>query len=354
MKNWPSGNLLLQPQAESDGYRFEIVLGTGKFGMPSITAFPELGQGNISPVREIVGPKTGLSWPTGIARDPKSGELWVANAIGDKLTIYASDANGDAAPVRVIAGPKTMLKNPTSVVIDSAHNEVWVANYGAHTAVAFNLAAKGDVAPVRLIQGPSTRLRDPEKISIDGVHNEVFAFNMTIHNEILVFDSKKSGDQAPKRVLTGGDKYRFGNLFVDTTRDLLVLSGSERGPNGGPRIFIFDRKASGMAEPLRKINAAGGAIRIVPKTGKIAVTVGGGDDGDARSTTVDETGERHSNAHVNIYDINDSGAVQPEWSIGKGKLLDIRGLALDTRNKTVIISDKGLQGVLTFSLPEIF
>jgi hypothetical protein len=179
------------------------------------------------------------------------------------------------------------------------------------------------------------------------VHNEVFAWNMTIYNEILVFDSKVNGDTAPKRILSGGDKYRFGNGFVDTTRDLLIVTGSERGPGGGPRIFVFPRTASGNAEPLRKIHAGGGAVRVVPNTGKMAVTVGGGD-----SSGDSEGGGRKP--FVAIYDVMDNGPVQAEWTVGRGYLQDIRGIALDTRNKTVVISDKGLQGVLTFSLPEIF
>src|SRR5439155_12576730 len=131
--------------------------------------------------------------------------------------------------------------------------EIIVQSNIGQAILFFRGNATGDEAPVRVIQGPSTKLRDPEKISIDGVHNEVFAYNMTIYNEILVFDSKVNGDEAPKRILSGGDKYRFGNMFVDTTRDLLIVSGAERGQGGGPRLFIFDRKASGNAEPLRKI-----------------------------------------------------------------------------------------------------
>ena len=35
-------------------------------------------------------------------------------------------------------------------------------------------------------------------------------------------------------------------------------------------------------------------------------------------------------------------------------LKQVRGITLDPKNKTVMLSDKYLNGVLTFSLPEMF
>ena len=44
----------------------------------------------------------------------------------------------------------------------------------------------------------------------------------------------------------------------------------------------------------------------------------------------------------------------PQWTIAKGMLKQVRGITLDPKNKTVLLSDKYLNGVLTFSLPEMF
>ena len=43
-----------------------------------------------------------------------------------------------------------------------------------------------------------------------------------------------------------------------------------------------------------------------------------------------------------------------EWTLGKGVFRQMRGLTLDPANKTVIVSDKYWNGVLTFALPEMY
>jgi hypothetical protein len=55
-----------------------------------------------------------------------------------------------------------------------------------------------------------------------------------------------------------------------------------------------------------------------------------------------------------VWSIDDNGDVPPQWTVGKGMLRESRGLTIDAKNKTIIIADKQLQGVLTYSLPEMF
>ena len=117
--NWPAG---------SQSYRNEVVPGSGKFESASITVYPMDAQGNTAPLRVIQGPKTLLSWPTGISVDSERGELYVANDTGDSITVYGPTADGDVAPIRVLGGPHSMIKNPLGVYVDVVHGEVWVAN----------------------------------------------------------------------------------------------------------------------------------------------------------------------------------------------------------------------------------
>jgi hypothetical protein len=60
--------------------------------------------------------------------------------------------------------------------------------------------------------------------------------------------------------------------------------------------------------------------------------------------------------YLGVWSVNDSGDVPPRWMIGgpKGMMQQIRGVAFDAKNKTVMISDKRLNAVVTFSFPEIF
>lgn len=66
-------------------------------------------------------------------------------------------------------------------------------------------------------------------------------------------------------------------------------------------------------------------------------------------------GTRHS-VYVGIWSINDNGDVPPKWTIGgpQGVLRMPRGIALDVKNKNMMVSDKRLNAVLTFHFPELF
>jgi DNA-binding beta-propeller fold protein YncE len=431
--NWPAGNLGLGGIGR---YRYEVLLGTGKFDLPSVTVYPKDAEGNVAPLRVIQGPKTQLSWPTGISVDPDRGEIYVANDIGNSITVYSATAGGDAAPIRVLKGPKTLIKNPTGVFVDTVNDELWVANFGDHSGTVYRRTASGDTpplrtvrsaprntsasfinnpfaivydsrreevlvpncvqhpriaafpaiadksalpvrtiegqntrlnrtvhsigydevhdeivvqsnigqailtfrggangdeAPIRIIQGPKTRLRDPEKVAVDPVHNEIFVINMTIDDEMLVFDRLAQGDVAPKRVLKGPDTMLgAGNLAVDPLHDLLIVTG-----NG---TLIFDRKAEGNTKPLRRITRGGGAVRVYPPTGMI----------------ISNVRDRENGPYTAVWSINDSGDAPPRWTVGKGMLKETRGVTVDPKNKTIIVSDKLLAGVLTYSLPEMF
>jgi len=59
---------------------------------------------------------------------------------------------------------------------------------------------------------------------------------------------------------------------------------------------------------------------------------------------------------VGVWSIQDDGDVPPRWTIGgpNGLLKDARGVAVDVKNKNVIVSDKTLNAVLTFHVPEAF
>ena len=60
-------------------------------------------------------------------------------------------------------------------------------------------------------------------------------------------------------------------------------------------------------------------------------------------------------AYVGVWSINDDGDVPPRWKVAEpGVLKQPRGVALDPEAKTVIVSDKYLNAILTYSLPEMF
>ena len=101
-----------------------------------------------------------------------------------------------------------------------------------------------------------------------------------------------------------------------------------------------------MASPLVSTANPGGTITIgangLTTTGNVIVNAGGGGE--------DVLG----GDYVGVWSIEADGDVRPEWTIGKGILKQMRGLTLDPANRTVMVSDKYYNGVLTFALPEMF
>jgi hypothetical protein len=59
---------------------------------------------------------------------------------------------------------------------------------------------------------------------------------------------------------------------------------------------------------------------------------------------------------VGVWSIHDNGNVPPLLTIGgpNNLLRDARGIAVDPKNKNVYVSDKTLNSVLTFNVPEAF
>jgi hypothetical protein len=110
---------------------------------------------------------------------------------------------------------------------------------------------------------------------------------------------------------------------------------------------IYDRMATGDDKPLRTITHESakevGLLTSNPASGMIFGAVRPG-------------GRYEKEDFVGIWSISDDGNVPPRWTVGGpgGLLSDTRGVAIDVKNKTVIVSDKTVNGVLTYSVPEAF
>ena len=103
----------------------------------------------------IQGPATGLNDPIGLAVS-RDGLLFVANAGGNNVLVFARGSSGNAAPVARIEGPATQLIAPQSLAIDAA-GRLYVFD-GPRTTSAldpkhhvrvFARDARGNVAPLQ-------------------------------------------------------------------------------------------------------------------------------------------------------------------------------------------------------------
>jgi DNA-binding beta-propeller fold protein YncE len=388
--NWPTG-LAFDPD------RRELFV-ANDMG-PSILVFDADAVGNAAPKRVLKGPQTGLAHPTSVSLDTKNGELWVANFGGHSVTAYKIDASGDAPPLRTIRGapasaPSLMIGNPGALTYDSKREEILVPNCVAHPQIAvfartadgnaprtraiegqdtmlgrtmhgidydesrdeivvpqqfgqailiFKGSASGEQRPIRVIQGSKTMLTALDRLAVDSVNHEIYVPEGDV---VLVFDLLATGNVAPKRVLGGPDTgfTAAGSVAIDPTRNIIVVGAQARSADGRglPQLAIFDRTASGNAKPKRVITGVKsrlndtGNIRIYPQGGLVFTT--------------QQTG------YVAVWSLDDNGDVPPRFTVGgpNGLLQKPRGLDLDPKHNAVIVSDKQLNAVLTYEMPQLF
>jgi hypothetical protein len=262
-----------------------------------------------------------------------------------QIAAFARLANGGAKAVRAIAGQNTLFTRTIhDMAYDAVHDEILVPGFFNFSVLTFRGDANGDVAPVRKVMGPNTQIVNNDSLAIDPVHGEIF---VPVDDKILVFPRETDGDAKPIRILEGVQPTR---VTIDPIHNLMIVSG-----NGGLR--IFDRTASGNAKPLRFINGPGAKdvwlMTMYPEKGMVFGVVRPGNTGGAEGDT---SGRFSPEDYVGVWSVYDDGNVPARFTIGGPNLLlkDGRGIAIDPKAKNVYVSDKTLNAVLTFNVPEAF
>jgi hypothetical protein len=233
------------------------------------------------------------------------------------------------------------------IAYDPGMDVFMVPQFYGQAVLVFRGAADGEEAPLRVIQGPKTQLRNPDKLMEDPANHEIY---VPQGDRVLVFPADGQGDIAPKRIL-GPDKALAATLVaIDPVRNLLVAAGGGGRGRGAGRFQIFERTASGDAKPKwviqgphAEINFLFGPIEISPR-GLIVAGI----------RTDEELGGPDN--FVGAWDIYAKGDVPPVYRIGGPNVLlqQVRGVTLDAKHKELIVTDKRINGVLTYYFPEIF
>ena len=196
-------------------------------------------------------------------------------------------------------------------------------------------------------------------MDVDAVHNEIFTYTNT---GITVYQRDANGDVAPLRVIQGPDTQlrNVNSLAVDPVNHLLVVGlnsnwGNERPAPGREEkgaILVFNRTDQGNVKPRAVIRGdKSGIIRInqmqvYPQRRLIIGAMPGIQD---RMEPPD--------AFVGVWTYDDNGDVAPKWKIPIGPTTKLKkpfGVVLNPKNKEVIVSDMRNNGILSFSVPEIF
>ena len=259
--------------------------------------------------------------------------------------MFARLADGGAERLRAIEGQATLLgRTMHAIAYDAIHDEIVVPQQFGQAILTYAGDATGEAPPKRVIIGSKTQLSRPDRVGIDAVNNEIL---VPEDDKVLVFPREGQGNVAPIRIVGGAEAGVMGTeaVVVDVKRDLMIVAGNYRqGEKPSNSLMIFDRTASGNTKPKRVITGIpdNRNIAIEPEGGWIFVTLPG---------TV-----AHPYGYVGVWHIDDHGEVPPRFRIGgpEGALRMPRGVVLDAKNQSVIVSDKKLNAILTFRIPEIF
>ena len=212
----------------------------------------------------------------------------------------------------------------------------------ANAILTFRGGANGQEAPIRVIQGPNAQVGG-SRLAIDVVHREIFAFG---RGGIQVYPMDGEGDVAPIRVISGPDTQISGqSIAVDPIHNLIATLGRNRS------IVIFNRTDEGNVKPRNVIQGPNTQIdrinqmRIYPETNSLIVAMPG-QQGLVEPPRV----------FVGVWDLDDNGDVAPKYRIfGDGTTLKKPfGIAFNAEHKEIYVSDMRLNGVVTFSFPELF
>jgi len=239
-----------------------------------------------------------------------------------------------------------------AITYDPIHDEFSVPQQFGQAVLTFRGGANGEEPPLRVIQGSLTQLQNPDRLDVDPVHNEIFVPQDDV---VLVFPREAVGNVAPIRVLKG-TQMPVGRVAVavDPVHDLLVVGGSQSGVGG--RLLIYNRTDQGSTKPRAVIGGprsglgtVQGPFGVYPPRNEIILGSRIGRRGEISEMASE-------NFYVGVWSTQDNGDIPPRFLIGgpHGVLRQVRGVALDPTHKSIIVSDKRLNAVMTFYVPEIF
>lgn len=276
-----------------------------------------------------------------------------------QIAAFARLAKENATPTRMLAGQKTLLSRTMhDIRYDAVHDEFLVTNPFAAAILVFRGGANGEEAPIRVIQGPSTQLQGTggvapaaDRLDVDPIHNEIF---IPAGDRILVYPRTGNGDVAPLRVIRGPDTglRRAQAIAVDPVQNVIAVGTNVSYQNGMGALLIYNRTDDGNVKPRGVIigpkSGLGSLNQILiysPKGWIVAAQTG-----DSYGILEPE------GVFVGVWSIHDSGDVAPRWKLAgpRSTIKKPRGVALNPKDKELIIADMRLNAVLTYYFPEIF
>ena len=225
----------------------------------ALLGFAPGAHGDAAPNVVISGSQTNLAHPIGLGID-SSGNLYVANCASgcgygsapSAVLEFSAESRGNVAPIRNISGPATRLTNPSGAAVD-AQEKMYISNSKANTVDVFSANANGNSRPYREIAGSRTLLKSPDGIAVSP---EWLYAGSAADDSVERFHRTAGGDVRPVAVISG-EKTDLANVDGLATSHGVIYAASKRNH----RIEEFTALANGDVVPIAKI--AGRRTRLV-------------------------------------------------------------------------------------------
>jgi hypothetical protein len=273
-----------------------------------------------------------------------------------QIAIFARLAKENTPYIRSIEGQKSLLgRTMHDFSYDPMHDEIVITSALAQAIITFRGGANGEEAPIRIIQGNKTGILAVgalDKVTVDPVHGEYLI--TTPNQEVLVFDRLATGNAEPIRRLKGPDT----GLMVGRQKD-----GIFTGKGGNPSIRV-DPMHNLLLVPVSEYNNTSGRIgeqkilvfdRTAAGNTKPRAVMYGADLGAIYAPK--QRLINHERGELQIWNIPDTGEVRqpilripaPLEARASGGVMD-----LDPVHKEVIIATAAGNTIITYYVPEVF
>jgi DNA-binding beta-propeller fold protein YncE len=211
--------------------------------------------------RWFILPLALLSGLLGVLSAEAQDELFVANIVGDAVTVYSRTASGNTAPLRTLSGGTTGLNDCVGVALDLTNDELVVTNFDTPSVTVYSRTATGNTAPLRTLSGGATGLDRPHGVALDLTNNELVVTNRGAPNSVTVYSRTASGNTAPLWTLSGGATglSEPAGLAISTTSGPVIAFVTRLYQT----VLLREPDAPGLAAHVANIQAFGTVIPTV-------------------------------------------------------------------------------------------
>jgi DNA-binding beta-propeller fold protein YncE len=233
---------------------------TGPLNEPPIETIEAPDETNIN------GDQIRPNSPSGVALDPKSGRIYVADGgdlqvsppILSSVLVYKARSSSNEAPFATIRGDKTGLNCAADVAVDDK-GLIYVADEGVGcigTGSVLVYKALGNrtktinEAPIATIRGDKTSLHAPEGIVLDAKNRIYVADEGDDGNpSVLVYKAESNGNEAPIATIRG-DKTSLHapeGIVLDAKNRIYVADDDD------PSVLVYKAGSNGNEAPIATI-----------------------------------------------------------------------------------------------------